>query len=310
MRVDWLSDAEVADELSAVRTLSVSRRRGERPGHFSLPGALPKLALFEENGRWGVPLGRTPTNRILKPPAPNFDAFAENEHICLALASALGVSAAHTSVRSFEGADGVETAIVVDRFDRRKLGASYVRIHQEDCGQALGIAPDSKYENENGPGAGAIFSLIRNVSDAPEVDGARFLDVLALNWVIAGPDAHARNYALLHARGRQVRLAPFYDIASYLPYDAELHKVKLAMKVGGEYLVRRIGALHWAEFARDIGLDEALLLDRIRDLAARIPDAVRDVGREAKSGGLAQSAVGPLVERITKRAVRCEAALR
>ncbi len=45
----------------------------------------------------------------------------------------------------------------------------------------------------------------------------RFADALIWNWLIAGTDAHAKNYSLLLA-GDQVRLAPLYDIASALPY--------------------------------------------------------------------------------------------
>ena len=57
--------------------------------------------------------------------------------------------------------------------------------------------------------------------------------------LIAGTDAHAKNYSLLLA-GNQIRLAPLYDIASILPYDdSDGHKVKLAMKVGDDYKLRR-----------------------------------------------------------------------
>jgi len=43
------------------------------------------------------------------------------------------------------------------------------------------------------------------------------IDALAWNWLIAGTDAHAKNYSLLLA-GNDVRLAPLYDVASALPY--------------------------------------------------------------------------------------------
>lgn len=309
-KVEWLSEADVAGELRARRTLGISGGPARQHGQFSLAGAQPKTALFEERGRWGVTRGRMPTNRILKPPAHDLDAFAENEHICMELARSLGLSAARSRVCRFEDASGMEVAIVVERFDRRKLGGSYVRIHQEDCCQALGVAPRNKYENESGPSAARIFELIRGASEKPELDTARFLDVLALNWIIAATDAHAKNYSLLHAPGRRVRLAPFYDIASYLPYDSELHKVKLAMKIGGEYLIRRIGARHWEDFARRIGLDDGIVRNRVRDLAARVPDAVQDVRRRAESGGLARRAVRPLAAHIVQRAKGCQADFR
>jgi serine/threonine-protein kinase HipA len=58
---------------------------------------------------------------------------------------------------------------------------------------------------------------------------ARFFDALAWNWLIAGTDAHAKNYSLLLAGG-QVRLAPLYDIASALPYEHE-RGLRFAMKL-------------------------------------------------------------------------------
>ena len=71
-----------------------------------------------------------------------------------------------------------------------------------------------------GPTPGQIAELIRSTIPGPdaETDVWRFADALAFNWLIAGTDAHAKNYSLLLA-GNQIRLAPLYDIASILPYD-------------------------------------------------------------------------------------------
>src|SRR3546814_16178066 len=67
-----------------------------------------------------------------------------------------------------------------------------------------------------------------------------FVDALAFNWLVAAPDAHAKNYALL-LEGPQVRLAPLYDIASALAYpDFHLPKLKMAMKIGGYYRLSAI----------------------------------------------------------------------
>ena len=80
-----------------------------------------------------------------------------------------------------------------------------------------------------------------------------FVDAVGFNWLIAGTDAHAKNYSLLMAAGRSVRLAPLYDVASILPYgDTDLHKAKLAMKIGGEYQLLLIGLRHWQKLARGI----------------------------------------------------------
>lgn len=40
----------------------------------------------------------------------------------------------------------------------------------------------------------------------------RFADALALNWLIGGTDAHAKNYSFLYPRSI-ARLAPLHDVA-------------------------------------------------------------------------------------------------
>ena len=109
--VRWLTEKEVAATLRELRTESATGRATGDPGYFSLPGAQPKTALLHQDGRWGVPSGRTPTTHILKPPLGDLEGFAENEHLCLRLAGALGLPAARSEVTRF----GDEIAIVVER---------------------------------------------------------------------------------------------------------------------------------------------------------------------------------------------------
>jgi len=60
----------------------------------------------------------------------------------------------------------------------------------------------------------------------------RFADALIWNWLIAGTDAHAKNYSLLPPRTRCAWLP--YDIASALPYGTHEKKLRFAMKIGGD----------------------------------------------------------------------------
>jgi serine/threonine-protein kinase HipA len=139
--------------------------------------------------------------------------------------------AAISRVTRFES----EIAIVVERYDRVRSGNQIVRVHQEDVCQALGIMPTRKYENEGGPGIKEIVELLRIYSSARDEDVRTFVHAVGFNWLIAGSDAHAKNYSLLIGGESHVRLAPLYDIASILPYEQfDIQKVKLAMKVGGE----------------------------------------------------------------------------
>lgn len=296
--VEWIDDAEVARELRSAKETGLPGIDRKTAGRFSLAGAQPKIALYNGDGRWGRPLGRTPTTHILKPPSTEYAGFAENEHLCLALASELGLGAAKSQVRSF--AD--EVAIVVERFDRLPQGARYRRIHQEDLCQAMSVLPWNKYENEGGPGIAAIVPLIQESSLEPAVDVGRFLDMIALNWVLAATDAHAKNYALLHASGGGVRLAPFYDVTSYLPYaDSRLSEIKLAMRIGREYQARKITRADWSDVADASKLPRKYVLERLDGLLLLIPQAVERVASRAIADGLSSELVEPLARRIISR---------
>jgi serine/threonine-protein kinase HipA len=299
--IDWLDEAGVAERLRALRADHAAWRIPRDTGQFSLAGAQPKTALLYENGRWGVPSGRTPTTHILKPPTGEFAGHAENEHVCMHLASALGLITANSQVMRFED----QVAIVIERYDRQRTEAGLVRVHQEDVCQALAIPPTVKYENEGGPGAHAIVDLIRMFSGRSDEDVQRFVDALAFNWLIGGTDAHAKNYSMLIGEGGRARLAPLYDIASILPYDFDPQKIRSAMKIGGEYRIRDIGPRQWRKLAKDLRLDADALLPRIRDLARGLPDALADIGRTAEADGLDHPLIERLSSMLTERAQRC-----
>jgi serine/threonine-protein kinase HipA len=306
-QVAWLRDVEVGDRLRALRDDQAAWRRPSDSGQFSLAGAQPKTALIFEHGRFGVPSGRKPTTHILKPPAPELAGHAENEHACLALARALGLPSAHSEVRRF----GDEVAIVVERFDRvHGPKGRWSRVHQEDLCQALGVLPSAKYQNEGGPTPARIVELLRVHSSRPDQDVGTFLDALIFNWLIAGTDAHAKNYALLIGAGHQVRLAPLYDVASALPYpQLNEHKLKLAMKIGGTYRLRDIGRTQWQKLAAEVAVDASALIERAHSLAETLPDQASQVLNEARKSGLRHTVLARLGSALVARAEHCRRAL-
>jgi serine/threonine-protein kinase HipA len=96
----------------------------------------------------------------------------------------------------------------------------------------------------------AIVELLRTHSSERADDIVTFIDAIGFNWLIAGTDAHANNYALPLSSGPRVRLAPLYDVASILPCDNfDMHKIKLSMKVGGEYRLPDVGPRQWRKLA-------------------------------------------------------------
>ncbi len=300
--VKWLTEEDVAERLRALRGDHSQWRTAQDTGQFSLAGAQPKTALLFDRKRWGVPSGRVPTTHILKPPTGEWDGHAENEHFSLRLARAAGLVVPNSAVQHF----GDEVAIVVERYDRIRQGDRWSRIHQEDMCQALGLHPTRKYESDGGPNAARIAELLRTQSSNPQEDVLSFVDSIIFNWLIAGTDAHAKNFGLLLGSNGVVRLAPFYDLASVLPYRAiNLEKAKLAMKIGGEYRLRNIGARNWQKFAAEFRLDDAELWERIKVMAVSLSDHAAAVEKELESEGFSHVTIGRLAARVRTRAISC-----
>lgn len=299
--VEWLEEKDIAERLRILRADPSASRLQQDQGYFSLAGAQPKTALLLQNGRWGVPSGRIPTTHILKPTAGHLTGFIENEHLCLQLARELGFPVANSRLLSFEG----ELAIALERFDRVHTAKGWQRIHQEDFCQALGKPPALKYQSDGGPGPKDIADLLRTHSSAATDDVVTFVDALALNWLIAGTDGHAKNFGLLIGPGR-VRLAPLYDVASILPYPQfELKRAKLAMKIADRYQIQSIGRREWLKIARQLQLPSDTLLERIIHMAEAIPDLAAEVGNEMAQAGLTSAVIDRLVTRLAGRARGC-----
>ena len=244
----WVDETEIGSRLARLKR-NFSTGRSTNEGQFSLAGAQPKMALALIDGRWGIPSGRLPTTHILKPPIADLDGHAQNEVFCLRLAERAGLRASRAEIHWFGG----EPAIVVERYDRaRDKNGAFVRIHQEDICQALGLHPSGKYEKDGGPGIKRVMGLLSWSSD-PAADRRRFMEASALNFLLAGTDAHAKNYSILFGP-RQARLAPLYDIASYLPYyDKEggrWQDVRMPMTVDKYYRYADVMPRHWERMAK------------------------------------------------------------
>lgn len=300
--IQWLTKEEVAERLKILRQDHAAWRIARDTGQFSLAGAQPKTALLLRDGRWGVPSGRTPTTHILKPPLGEWEGHAENEHFCLELAAKLGLAAARTDVSRF----AEEVAIVIERYDRASAGGRILRLHQEDLCQALSILPGKKYESEGGPGVARIADLLSQYSARPEDDVYAFLDAVAFNWFIGGTDAHAKNYSILIGAQGAVRFAPLYDVASILPYPGiYIPKLKMAMKIGGQYHLRMIGLRQWRKLAAEVRVNEDRLIERLRAMAAELPDQISAVRRQIVGRELKHPILKRLADVLTRRVRDC-----
>lgn len=288
--VEWLTEADVAQRLRDLRRDTTAWLGTVHRGRFSLAGAQAKTALLHDGRRWGDPHGRTATSHILKPAIEGLDSHDLNEHLCLSAMRAAGLRAVRSRIETFED----QSAIVLARYDRTRTPTGQRRLHQEDLCQALGVHPGSKYQNEGGPGPRDVATLFRRVMPQPVAAAATrsFLDALVWNWLIAGTDAHAKNYSLL-LLGGQVRLAPFYDVASALPYDLAEQRMRLAMKLGSGYAVNP-GSRPWKRLSTDLGLNE----DEVRERAARLADVTVDAFVSASTEESVRSLGSPLPDRL------------
>ncbi|MCY4518188.1 MAG: HipA domain-containing protein [Acidimicrobiaceae bacterium] len=292
-----LTASDVARRLTSIRQRTHLARDIAAPGYFSLAGAQAKIALHRHEGRWFQPHGTAATTHILKPAVFMTQHQAVIEHLSMAAARRLGLPAAPTEVAVYGGFD----TVIVKRFDRRRVGERLLRVHQEDMCQALGEIPARRYEQQGGPSPPRLVALLRSHSSAPADDVADLLDALAYNWIIAAPDGHAKNFGLLLDSG-EVRLAPLYDVCSVLPYLEPGEAFMHAFSIGGSHMVSPSDAVpRWTRFAASIGVPADVLLARIHDIAAAVPEAIAAEAAALPAALAASPRVALLVDRLEAR---------
>jgi serine/threonine-protein kinase HipA len=273
------STQDIAERIRAIGADATTWHPVDHSERWSLAGAQGKFALRLDpsTNAWSEPTGGRATTHILKPAIAGLVDHDLNEHLCLAAARKVGLDAAVSRVQSF----GPERAIVVERYDRRWHDEGVVRIHQEDVCQALGIHPQRKYESDGGPGVETIAAMLQHERPASAHDNVSKLVLgLAFNWLTVGTDAHAKNYSIMLV-GNSARLAPLYDLGSGLLLGVHVRKLKLAMKIGGEYSPIKVGRGNFARLATALRLDPTDLIDSVIALATKLPAALADAANEA-----------------------------
>ena len=274
--VQWLSDSEIVailDELPHRPMLA-----GKDDLRLSLAGTQDKLPVVVDGDRIGLPKNGTPSSHVLKPAIRTLADTVANEGFCLALAEAMQLKPAKSQTRSVLG----RQFLLVQRYDRvTDTQGLRRRLHQEDFCQALGVAPEMKYQNEGGPDLAKCFDLVRRVTrpSAPHI--LRMLDYVIFNALIGNHDAHAKNFSLLYANSTPV-LAPLYDVLSTAVYPNLTPK--MAMKIGSKYKFNEVQARHWDQFAKAVGLGKAQARKRILALANSMPITARQLQSDPAHG--------------------------
>jgi serine/threonine-protein kinase HipA len=303
--VDWLDDSEVADLLAGLAAEGEGFNAALDIGQFSLPGALPKIALTRDqaNRRWGRPHGRAASTHILKPPLRGVPFHNEIEHLCLELARSCGLSAAKSRLVRIKD----QSAVAVERYDRVRKGNSVVRLHQEDCSQSLGANPRLKYSAEQAPGIAEIVGLLRDQSSRGLDDVYEFIKAVAFNWVIAGTDAHPRNYSVLIRPGADVVLAPLYDLASalLLKTRTRVPDMPLAMAIAGRKQIGAIDLQAWTDLAEELRLNKIRMIGEVARIAARVADSAPRVAEAGRAEGINENFCARVATKLRSRALSC-----
>lgn len=290
-----MSERQVAQLLRAVPSDAVLGQRGphdDEAFRISIAGAQEKTALLFRNGRWHRPHGATPTTHILKLPLGlvggsrrvDLSDSVANEWLCARILHHLGLPVAPAEVWRFED----QQVLAVTRFDRawqKRPGGGgewIARLPQEDLCQALGVAPERKYEKDGGPGMADCLRVLAG----GEGEGDRELFALAqlAFWLLAATDGHAKNFSVFLQPGDRWLMTPLYDVISIFPYLGDganrirWRSATLAMALRSQdvhYHLQGIQARHWHGLAMRCGGARVwermlALVERVAPMSARV----------------------------------------
>ncbi|MCB1558619.1 MAG: type II toxin-antitoxin system HipA family toxin [Alphaproteobacteria bacterium] len=282
-----LSDDEADEILSSLdkRPMLV----GEDDVRISGAGAQDKLMIAFVDGKIAIPTGQTPSTHIIKPPIKGHPDSVHNEFFCMRLAAAVGLPVPKADIYWLKD----KPYYLVERYDRRKnADGVFTRLHQEDFCQALHVPPELKYENEGGPSLEQCFGLLDTRIKSGSMAGKNKITLLQgviFNYLIGNGDAHGKNFSLLYD-GEAESLAPFYDLLSTVIYS-DLHKVKMAMKIGGTYKFTDVTDRHWMKLAETIGVRPDFMERQILTMANALQREIGFLYNELNDNPLTASSV-------------------
>ena len=262
---------------------------------LSLAGVQDKASVSLVEGVIGLPKSG-PTTHILKPDLGHAPGVIYCEHLCMKIASRIGIDAASVNLATAED----QVYLLVERYDRvkagvRKQGSEKIdRIHQEDFCQALAIPSGRKYQEDGGPKLVDCFALL-NQTTLPARDRLRLLTAVVFNFLSGNMDAHAKNFSLLHDR-KGICLAPMYDVICTLAFPD--FSTSLAMDIGDYFESENINAHEWRTLCGDIQYSFPAFKKLAKKLCATIPDAAREEHTQMQAAGWSHPACDRALEII------------
>lgn len=295
-REEPLGGKDIARELRRLQESLPSRLAGDH-GQFSLAGAQAKTALRKTANGWAIPRGGLASTHIFKPAMTGLVDQAVNEHFCLELARRMGLPAAESAVVEFDGLP----VLVVKRFDRYQGE----RLHQEDFCQTLGVHPRSKYQADGGPGLSDMMQVLDSHSADPLEDQHRLYRAVLFNLMIAGTDAHAKNFALIYPpRAGRPRLAPLYDLNSMFPYAGRRRELRSSLKIADHYKLHDIQRRHLTRRITGSRLGPRRMTEALDAMLDELPQAAASLASEMTDRGNRSDVPTAIADGITQACTR------
>jgi len=300
--VEWLDEAQLIEVL---KSLPSRPMHADEDGEYrlSLAGAQDKLpVVIGAGGRVGLTRGQTPSTHILKTPIERLDGTVLNEALCPAFGRKLGLDVVSATPRHAQGNE----YLLIERYDRRRIGDDVERLHQEDFCQALGVPTERKYQSEGGPSLADCFGLVRRAAEVPALEVLKLVDSVALSFLVGNHDAHGKNFALLYLPERSgAVLTPAYDILSSVAYQQSHNLTRnMAMKIGGQYKPEYLEPRHLDRLIEEAGLGAAAVRRRLSAYARDAPNAVRAARAELAADGWDAPVLERVVGVVDQRASR------
>ena len=240
---------------------------------------------------WMIPKGSTLSSHILKEESSRawLPAEAAIESYCQRALALAGITAAPTRARLYNTIATV-VSTRTDRIDAMN-GRPLERTHQEEWSQAIGIHPYQKNDERPDTDWRTLFRLLGTHGLRPEEEQQALAKAIAGLTLIGCADTHRRNVGVQHVwgqEGQKIVLAPLYDCSS-IEGTEWAHDKRAVIPIGGEANFDEIRGHHWRRLAEAGGVDTSLVLNAVREIAERLPDALRDATRESNEHDHAQT---------------------
>ncbi|HFB64131.1 MAG TPA: type II toxin-antitoxin system HipA family toxin [Aeromonadales bacterium] len=244
------------------------------PAHvtgFSISGAQVKMQIKVVDKQ--IVICASGGDYILKPSPQAFPQAAENEHLCMQMASAFKFDIPPVALLRFTDEIPV---FAIKRFDRSYTAGEHkqTKIHQEDLMQAMGLAKATSHSKYEYSYQQVLLDLIK-IAKGLHLS-AEFFKRLVFAYLIGNDDLHLKNISLLYTT-EGIRLTPLYDYLSTSLYDATGSVMALSMLPDNKETMafNQMGNGYYSfadflELGTSVGLSEKFITKSIRAMTGKI----------------------------------------